>query len=287
MIGKRIKELRSKAGLSQEIFGDKISHTKSTISKWENGGAIPDIYTLQKIANLFDVDINYFIKEEEAPDIKNRALIESSSIITNHVESPVTKPIETIAQNQVVVNQTVINQTVVNSAERLYFRNLKSKRSSLIWMIVSIAFFIAHITFGFVLIFAYEPIDNIFAYDSKNGARELLNVLGLILTFFFWLLSIAISETLLLKGESKAIKKRVNIIAHSHETSFILGFVFAILMFIFPWALFGWLSFGSVIVFYVTFFQLYSFISKAKKAQRVSAYRRRLEIKKSSLSESK
>lgn len=154
-------------------------------------------------------------------------------------------------------------------------------------MIVSIAFFIAHITFGFVLIFAYEPIDNIFAYDSKNGARELLNVLGLILTFFFWLLSIAISETLLLKGESKAIKKRVNIIAHSHETSFILGFVFAILMFIFPWALFGWLSFGSVIVFYVTFFQLYSFISKAKKAQRVSAYRRRLEIKKSSLSESK
>lgn len=65
MLGKQIKEIRKAHGLTQEQFGKKLSHTKSTISKWENGTLHPDIQTIKEISNTFHVDLNLLLSGVE------------------------------------------------------------------------------------------------------------------------------------------------------------------------------------------------------------------------------
>ena len=42
-IGKKIRQLRFKAGLTQEQLADKLGIGPQAVSKWENAAAMPDI----------------------------------------------------------------------------------------------------------------------------------------------------------------------------------------------------------------------------------------------------
>lgn len=57
-LGKKIKSLRLKAGLTQEELGEKLSLGAQAISKWENGMTMPDINQLPLIAEIFGVSID-------------------------------------------------------------------------------------------------------------------------------------------------------------------------------------------------------------------------------------
>jgi len=47
--------------MTQEQLGKKINVTKVSISGYENGTRSPDVETLQKIAEVFDVSIDYLL----------------------------------------------------------------------------------------------------------------------------------------------------------------------------------------------------------------------------------
>ena len=53
-----IYELRTKKGLSQEELAEKVFVTRQAVSRWENGETIPNIDTLKRLSQLFDVSIN-------------------------------------------------------------------------------------------------------------------------------------------------------------------------------------------------------------------------------------
>jgi transcriptional regulator with XRE-family HTH domain len=55
----RLKELRTEFNLTQEEFAKKISSTRAAVSSWEIDRAEPDMDTLEKIADLFDVSTDY------------------------------------------------------------------------------------------------------------------------------------------------------------------------------------------------------------------------------------
>lgn len=63
---KNLRELRLKAGLSQEALGDRILLSQQTINKYENDKSEPDIDTLIKLARFFNVTVDYLIGNEEA-----------------------------------------------------------------------------------------------------------------------------------------------------------------------------------------------------------------------------
>ena len=50
--------LRKKAGLSQSEIAEKLFVTRQAVSRWEQGGTVPEIETLQAISKLFNVIIN-------------------------------------------------------------------------------------------------------------------------------------------------------------------------------------------------------------------------------------
>ena len=57
-LGKKIKRLRFKAGLTQEQLAEKLGVGAQSVSKWENAVAMPDITTLPLLAEIFGVTID-------------------------------------------------------------------------------------------------------------------------------------------------------------------------------------------------------------------------------------
>ena len=57
-LGKKIRQLRFKAGLTQEQLGEKLGVGAQSVSKWENAVAMPDITSLPLLAEVFGVTID-------------------------------------------------------------------------------------------------------------------------------------------------------------------------------------------------------------------------------------
>lgn len=59
-IGNKIAEARKKINLSQAELSQKVSISPQAVGKWERGESMPDITTLNRLAEIFGVDLNYF-----------------------------------------------------------------------------------------------------------------------------------------------------------------------------------------------------------------------------------
>ncbi len=64
-ISKKIKEIRTKKGLSQQEFASIYGVTYQAVSKWETGKNIPDITILQKIASDNGMDLDELISNKK------------------------------------------------------------------------------------------------------------------------------------------------------------------------------------------------------------------------------
>ena len=64
--GQKVQEQRKKAGLLQQELADRLGITKRTLANYEGGNSYPQNRNLYaKLADLFRVDINYFLTEDE------------------------------------------------------------------------------------------------------------------------------------------------------------------------------------------------------------------------------
>lgn len=66
MIGKRLKELRIRKGLSQEELGSIIGVTKVSICGYENNTRFPSLDNLIKLANTLETTTDYLLGREIA-----------------------------------------------------------------------------------------------------------------------------------------------------------------------------------------------------------------------------
>lgn len=66
MNGNKLRKLRENKGLLQKQLGDALSISPSTIGMYEQGRREPDNLTLRKIANFFEVSIDYLLDNEKA-----------------------------------------------------------------------------------------------------------------------------------------------------------------------------------------------------------------------------
>lgn len=57
-LGKKIRQLRFKAGLTQEQLAEKLGIGAQSVSKWETAAAMPDITALPLLAEIFGVSID-------------------------------------------------------------------------------------------------------------------------------------------------------------------------------------------------------------------------------------
>jgi len=65
----RIKELRNKKGISQAKLAEYLQIAQNTLSYWEQGKYEPDQSTLKKIADFFDVSVDYLLERTDDPQL--------------------------------------------------------------------------------------------------------------------------------------------------------------------------------------------------------------------------
>lgn len=61
----KLKELRTKRGLTQEELAEKLYVSRTAISKWESGRGYPSIDSLKEIAKFFSVTIDELLSSGE------------------------------------------------------------------------------------------------------------------------------------------------------------------------------------------------------------------------------
>ena len=62
-IAKNLIFYRKAAGMTQAELAEKINYSDKSVSKWESGNGLPDVYTLIQIAELFGVTLNDLVGE--------------------------------------------------------------------------------------------------------------------------------------------------------------------------------------------------------------------------------
>ena len=63
MLGKNIQYLRKQKHMTQEDLALKLNVSRQAISKWEAGSSEPDVNTLVRLSDIFDISIDELIKE--------------------------------------------------------------------------------------------------------------------------------------------------------------------------------------------------------------------------------
>lgn len=92
-LGENLYRSRKKKQLSQEKVAEKINVSRQTISKWELNETIPDIYQVQALAFLYQIDMQELISV-------NPKMIDIEDVIKNTNDNNVLKTDWTSAWSQ-------------------------------------------------------------------------------------------------------------------------------------------------------------------------------------------
>jgi transcriptional regulator with XRE-family HTH domain len=71
-IAKNLIYYRKQAGLTQAELAEKINYSDKSVSKWESGNGVPDVYTLMALGELYNVPINAFVEEETPVQVQKK-----------------------------------------------------------------------------------------------------------------------------------------------------------------------------------------------------------------------
>jgi transcriptional regulator with XRE-family HTH domain len=63
-IAKNLIYYRKAANLTQAELAEKINYSDKSVSKWESGNGVPDVYTLLQLSKLYGVSLNQLVGEE-------------------------------------------------------------------------------------------------------------------------------------------------------------------------------------------------------------------------------
>lgn len=61
LAGNNIKELRKEKGLTQRQLATLVNLKQANISRWESGKIVPNVLDCWKLADFFDVTLDYLV----------------------------------------------------------------------------------------------------------------------------------------------------------------------------------------------------------------------------------
>lgn len=69
IIAKNLIRYRTQSGMTQIELAEKINYSDKSISKWERGDGIPDIYVLVNLAKIYGITVNDLLEDNNIDDI--------------------------------------------------------------------------------------------------------------------------------------------------------------------------------------------------------------------------
>ena len=114
---KRLKELRLNAGLTQKDLAKAIEVGRTTISEYESGKIVPKQEVLLKLANHFNVSVDYLtgVSNERATRKQNASDLDAMLNTIHHIlldeyDTPVTYEGEVLSETQKLLIDQHIEQ---------------------------------------------------------------------------------------------------------------------------------------------------------------------------------
>ena len=82
------KLLRKEKKLTQKELADLFYLDQTTVSKWELGKALPDLATLTKLADFYDVSVDYLLGRQENKTEQKKPIAErqASDLADNFIK---------------------------------------------------------------------------------------------------------------------------------------------------------------------------------------------------------
>ena len=65
IFSEKLQLIRKNKGLAQEELAEKLSVSRQAVAKWESGQVYPEITNLILISNLFNVTVDYLVRDQE------------------------------------------------------------------------------------------------------------------------------------------------------------------------------------------------------------------------------
>ena len=65
-IGNKLHRARTKANLTQEQVAEALGVSRQTISNWENGKSLPDILSVIRMSELYQISLDELLKGDKA-----------------------------------------------------------------------------------------------------------------------------------------------------------------------------------------------------------------------------
>lgn len=108
-IAKNIARYRKENKLTQAELAEKLNYSDKSISKWERGDGIPDVYVLTVIADLFGVTVNDLVYDSEDLKVRSEtASIESLPINSSGISSSFEKNKKTKFRQHLIITLLAI-----------------------------------------------------------------------------------------------------------------------------------------------------------------------------------
>lgn len=71
-VGEKIKKIRKEKGMSQKELSGKLGTTPQNLAQYENGKRNPKFESLRKIADVLEVDVMEFVKEQQSNETTSK-----------------------------------------------------------------------------------------------------------------------------------------------------------------------------------------------------------------------
>jgi transcriptional regulator with XRE-family HTH domain len=69
MLGQRLKQLRADRSINQIQLAQELGVNQGTVGKWETDSRKPDVETLGRLAEYFDVTIDYLLGRDKQDSV--------------------------------------------------------------------------------------------------------------------------------------------------------------------------------------------------------------------------
>lgn len=83
IVAENLSALRKARGLTQGQLAEMLSYSGKSISKWETGGGLPDVETLDKLASFYGVTLDYLTNEHPDSVLQETGKHDPESVMRN------------------------------------------------------------------------------------------------------------------------------------------------------------------------------------------------------------
>lgn len=139
MLAEILKEKRHALKLTQQEVADELNVTRQTVSSWEVGKSIPDIYSLIHLSELYDISLDYMLKgdtqvseklKKDTIELKFLRFFSKSTLIIMCVALMLMIPFSAIILLGIFVYLTIIKKKKVKIMTHTKEEKVMGKRTS-------------------------------------------------------------------------------------------------------------------------------------------------------------